>query len=641
MSAVTIGSNIASLNAQRQLGKVSSDVSNIFERLSSGLRINKASDDAAGLAVATGLNLNSRVFTQGVRNLNDGTSLLNIADGAVSQLSNIMVRLKELAEQSANGTYGLAQRKALDTEAQALSKEYSRIIQTTKFNGQAVLSGNFGQLRLQAGFGVAGGIQSGLGGAVGTGSFGDSTSYSTGTTGSTKAVALGDLNGDGVLDMVTVGGPQNGDYVTVRLGNGNGTFGSSISFLDGNNNTDALALADLNDDGILDLVTTGITSGSSVGEATVRLGKGDGSFGNPASYQTTAGPGESFAVSLGDLNGDGILDLVTAGSYGATVQFGTGSGTFGTVTSYTMDGGPSFAVSLADLNNDGILDLVTAGQAADNQGSVSVRLGSGNGTFGSLASYEYQTGGESLHSLAIGDLNGDGVLDLVTASGYSNWNVQLGNGDGSLGSVSSYTSTIPTIGSVSLGDLNGDGILDLVTAGVNTSIGAATIQLGTGKGGFGSSTTLAPDFLGYHATALGDLNNDGVLDLVMAGDAYANGGAADVQLSQTTSGVSPLLPFKLTSRAGALQALSQFTNALNNISSQRGVIGAFESRINTAVNVLQVTTENFQAAASRITDADVASESANLTRTQILQQAASAVLAQANQQPALALRLLS
>src|SRR6266436_2837198 len=100
---ITIGSNISSLRAQRQLSLASDEVSQEYQRLSSGMRINKASDDAAGLAIASKLNADTRVYTQGIRNFNDGISLLNTADGAVQGLSTIVTRLKELAEQAANG----------------------------------------------------------------------------------------------------------------------------------------------------------------------------------------------------------------------------------------------------------------------------------------------------------------------------------------------------------------------------------------------------------------------------------------------------------------------------------------------------------------------------------------------------------
>lgn len=633
-TVVKIGSNIASLTAQRRLGEASLSLSKTFERLSSGLRINTASDDAAGLAIVSSLNSSRRVFTQGVRNLNDGISLLNIADGALEQMRNIATRLKELAEQSANGTYGVKQRKAIDDEAQALSREYFRIERSTTFNGRGLFFADFGQLRLQAGYGGNGGIQAGLGGAIGTGTFQGMTSLAAEDV-DTFGVTLGDLNGDGILDLVTTGYDASG-RTTVRLGTGNGTFGAASSYVAEDVFSQAVALGDVNNDGVLDLVTAGVDTFN--GQATIRLGRGDGTFGASVSYLTERG---SYALALGDLNGDGTLDLVTSGYDGAldgsaTVRLGRSDGTFGTATSYATESFASRGLALGDLNGDGVLDLITAGDSDANDGYFTVRLGNGNGTFRSATSYTAET--RMTSAVSLGDLNGDGILDIVTA-GYADGGVggfatvRLGAGNGTFGAATSYA-TEDQSKSVQLGDLNGDGFLDLVTGGYGGS--QLNIRLGQGNGTFGSVTSYSMG--NTNAVALGDLNGDGVLDLATAG--YNVTGRANILIANTVDGVSPLLSFKLTSRADSLQALSQFDSVLNRISTQRGIIGAFQSRIGYAGSVLQSTADDYAAAAGRIQEADVASEAANLLRTQILQQAAAAILVQANQQPGLALRLL-
>ena len=211
--SITLGSNISSLRGQRQLAKTSAALSTTFQRLSSGSRINKAADDAAGLAIADSLNANSRVFNQGVRNLNDGLSLLNIADKAIENLASIVIRLEELAVQSANGVYSDQQRRALDGEAQALSDEYFRISKTTEFNGQRLFTGENPIVSLQAGIGTDAVLETGVGGAIGNGSFLAGTSYVT----NSNAVQLVDLDNDGNLDLATVGSGQ----ASIRLGDGN------------------------------------------------------------------------------------------------------------------------------------------------------------------------------------------------------------------------------------------------------------------------------------------------------------------------------------------------------------------------------------------------------------------------------------
>ena len=149
--AITIGSNIASLQAQRRLGIASDALGTTYERLSSGQRINKASDDAAGLAIADALRANQRVASVAIRNANDGISTIAIADSALGEIGNVLSRLAELSEQSANGVFSTTQRSALQNEFTALGSEIERIAVTTEFNGVKLLSGN-STLTLQVGF---------------------------------------------------------------------------------------------------------------------------------------------------------------------------------------------------------------------------------------------------------------------------------------------------------------------------------------------------------------------------------------------------------------------------------------------------------------------------------------------------------
>jgi flagellin len=149
--AISLGSNIASLQAQRRLSTATSKLGNTFERLSSGQRINKASDDAAGLAIADSLRADQRVASVAIRNANDGISTIAIADSALSEIGNVLSRLAELSEQSSNGVFSITQRSALQNEFTALGSEIERIAATTQFNGVKLLSGN-STVTLQVGF---------------------------------------------------------------------------------------------------------------------------------------------------------------------------------------------------------------------------------------------------------------------------------------------------------------------------------------------------------------------------------------------------------------------------------------------------------------------------------------------------------
>jgi len=149
--SINIRSNIPSLISQRNLEQSTARLNTSYERLSSGLRINRARDDAAGLAIAESLKADARVATVAIRNASDGISIISIADQAIGQISNVLSRLAELAEQSANGVYANSQRSALQNEFTALTSEIERIAYTTEFNGLKLLSGG-AEVVFQVGF---------------------------------------------------------------------------------------------------------------------------------------------------------------------------------------------------------------------------------------------------------------------------------------------------------------------------------------------------------------------------------------------------------------------------------------------------------------------------------------------------------
>ena len=148
---LNIRTNISSLAAQRNLYDSTDRLRTAYERLSSGLRINRAKDDAAGLAIAESLKADARIASVGIRNANDGISIVAITDGAINQITSVLSRLAELAQQSANGVYSNAQRSALQLEFTALMSEMERIAVTTEFNGLKLLSGG-GTVSFQIGF---------------------------------------------------------------------------------------------------------------------------------------------------------------------------------------------------------------------------------------------------------------------------------------------------------------------------------------------------------------------------------------------------------------------------------------------------------------------------------------------------------
>ena len=139
---VRIFNNIASLNAQRILGINNDRLALSVERISSGIRVNRAADDAAGLGISEALRSDIRALRQAVRNSNDGIALINVAEGALNEQSSILIRLRELASQAATGTVGSTERATIQLEFNALRNEIDRISATTQFNGQGLVDGS-------------------------------------------------------------------------------------------------------------------------------------------------------------------------------------------------------------------------------------------------------------------------------------------------------------------------------------------------------------------------------------------------------------------------------------------------------------------------------------------------------------------
>jgi flagellin len=152
--AISIISNTSSLNAQRNLSKTTNALNSNFAKLSSGMRINTAGDDAAGLAISERMKSQIRSLSQAERNANDGSSLLQTAEGALNENSGILIRMRELSMQSANGTLGTSEKDALQTEFGQLTEELDRIAQVTEFNGKKLLDGSAGEISFQVGIGT-------------------------------------------------------------------------------------------------------------------------------------------------------------------------------------------------------------------------------------------------------------------------------------------------------------------------------------------------------------------------------------------------------------------------------------------------------------------------------------------------------
>src|SRR5688572_26228762 len=181
--ALVINTNVMSLNAQRNLSTSGSQLATSLQRLSSGLRINSAKDDAAGLAISSRMTTQINGLTQAARNANDGISLAQTTESALQEVTNNLQRIRELAVQSANATNSDSDRSALDQEVQQRLAEVNRIATQTSFNGRKVLDGSFGNATFQVGANVGETISVGLDSSVKNADIGNIHSTGAGTGG--------------------------------------------------------------------------------------------------------------------------------------------------------------------------------------------------------------------------------------------------------------------------------------------------------------------------------------------------------------------------------------------------------------------------------------------------------------------------
>jgi Bacterial Ig-like domain (group 3)/FG-GAP-like repeat/FG-GAP repeat len=373
------------------------------------------------------------------------------------------------------------------------------------------------------------------------------------TTGEAVAVALADVNGDGKLDIVAVT-PCNSDCssgaVNVLLGNGDGTFQAAVSYNTGGADAYSLVVADVNGDSKPDLLVVdecSSNSSCSTGLLSVLLGNGDGTFQTAVTYNA-AGP-STQAIAAADLNGDGKLDVALASSCNnqngcssglVSVLLGNGDGTFQTANGFGTVGEGTNAIAIGDVNGDGHPDIL-ASNSCNNSSSCSngafvVLLGNGDGTFQS--GVQYNSGGLQTQSLGLADLNGDGKLDVVVSNQCSsnsncedggNATVFLGNGDGTFQQSASYANGSnnfeemgPDSSSILLADVNGDGKTDvLVTSscyGGNfiCDTGAVSVLLGYGDGTLDGAVLYQPQGLDAYGLATADVNGDGNPDVLVA-----------------------------------------------------------------------------------------------------------------------------
>lgn len=587
--AQTINTNIASLNAQRNLNSSQSTLNTSLQRLSSGLRINSAKDDAAGMAISSRMTSQINGLNQASRNANDGISLAQTAEGALSSVSDALQRMRELSVQAANATNSATDRVALQKEVDQLVQQINTVASQTSFNGVKLLDGTFNAQAFQVGANAGETISISSIKSARTDSLGVGTTSSYSTKVSASAVTTGAISAAGITVNGYGVGPSKSDGVSVGGGDDSAIAkAAAFNSVSGQTGVSATATA---------TVVTGGTAGTGAAIA-----------GNATDYVYVNN------VKLGAIKAG--ADVTTTGS-NVAAAFNAVSNQTGVTATYDTTTGV-VSLSAADGRNISLIGKGT-GVTAANLGGLAVAT---DGTFTTAAAAN-----TAQTALAAGDLTINGV-DVGAVAAGTTVTLQGDNVAAAINAISSKT-----------------GVTATAAAGVITLKGAEGQDIAIGGNNANKTATQNATGLTFQhlaKTTFGglSLNSTGKDGITVGGGDFALAGLTQKKTDATASFGAGVSTIDVTTAAGAQNALATIDSALAQINSSRAELGALQNRFSNVVSNLATTSENVSAARSRIVDADFASETANLSRAQILQQAGTAMLAQANALPQNVLSLL-
>ncbi len=612
--AAFINTNVASLNAQRNLTTSQSGLTNALQRLSSGLRINSAKDDAAGLAISERMTSQIRGFNQAGRNANDGISLAQTAEGALGEVANNLQRIRELALQSANSTNSASDRSALNAEAQQLLSEIQRVSTTTQFNGLNLLDGSFSSAQFQVGANANQTISVTIGGS--------STNLIGAYQATGTAVTSAAFDGAGV----TING--------VEIGVSVGTSAAGVTADSATAKATAINAKTV-DTGVSATATNSVTGSAPIAGAGLTSGAlsiNGIAVGAIASSGSAVTQGNNAATAINAIsNQTGVTAVADASTGALTLTAADGRNIALTASPATADG-------VTAIQNAIGLDVSTGANAT------------GNDTFTLQVGGAFDTTAPGAGSLTEGDsFVLDGITyEFTTDATVTGSNVAVTVADADVANTVAAAINTAINGQHALGNTTVSTTVAADTLTItNNKLGASGTLAGyseagvTGGGGAGALVQGA-ETAGTDATfAAGGVTTRGTLTLSSA-TSFTTGGADIAQsgLSAVSAALTQLSSVSISTVAGSNAAIAVLDGALSQVSSQRASLGAFQNRFSSVVSSLQTSSENLSAARSRIMDADFASETAALTRGQILQQAGTAMLAQANSLPNGVLALL-
>ena len=548
-----INHNLMSMNTHRQLNLTVNSTSKSMEKLSSGYRINRAGDDAAGLAISEKMRAQIRGLDQASRNSQDGISLVQTAEGALNETQDILQRMRELAVQAANDTNVETDREQIQKEITQLTSEINRIGNTTEFNTMKLLDGS------------------------------KSKKLNAGATGTSRVDA----------GTVTVADPAAGYTVsgttTLNAAIGTITNDAAGEFNSVASSAGATIAVTKNADGTYEVVLSGTSSTGATFSATDTVeADEDGNF----SYDNH---GVSFTISAED---------AATVSVGATVKV-TDADT-AQATSYSLASDWTYTNSADVTLSMGSVDFA---EDADNADVRNVKI------VGDSASY----------TVTLLDENDVAVqTDVISlTAGHTSAGITYDNHGVSFEITFNKAITSATTFSANI-SLTSQ--LSLTTEYANSDYTDNSLQFQVGAN---ENQLMSLDVGDMRSAALG---------IVSTTAAAGFTSEAVVTDGTNTTGVEYALD--LTSSETAASAITKINDAINSVSGERAKLGAVQNRLEHTIKNLDTSAENLQSSESRIRDVDMAKEMMEYTKNNILQQAAQAMLAQANQAPQGVLQLL-
>lgn len=611
-----IRTHIPGLNTQRHLQMTNRMLTNSLQRLSTGRRINSARDDASGLSISSGLEAQRRSHIRAIQNINDLSALIRTADSVLSNQVELVQRMRELALNASNGTLGATERKLLNTELVQLFSEYERIVEHAVLKEGSVFSSFSSHFKVLTGGSQNDRVEIEFANLqasnvfkkeIGTGNFNQASSANI--TANSHDAKFADVNGDGILDVISYTNATN--KIDISLGQKDGGYIKQAS-VERFTRTSDIALEDYDGDGDIDILAVSTSSDG----IQVYLNDGQGNFTQGEALESTV---RLRSIAFGDLDGDGILDIVGLGQQGpGTVRIysflGRGDGRYqDVVTSDIATGGPLTYSHLIvqDFDGDKRDDLFfTAVTVLTDPAKIFTSNGDGTFSFGASLTMTSE-----ITSIASSDFDGDGDLDIILGSAnhfriYEN----LGSNNYALKHTGQHGLT--SVSKIEVGDLNADGIDDIILSGNKLSVLF-------GQEAWNSFSS--PHILNYDGgigIQVADHNKDEIPDLVWVG---THAISSLLALTQMVSGVQDL---SISSQESAQNSLKILDNALNHLLKERSKLGSLENRLQSTLNSNFVLAENLARANSLITDLEFANELAEVSRLLILQQTEVAALSQ-------------